>query len=482
MRLSVRSAMLSGCAILALTAAVRLAGQSSDVSEATATFAYTKNMHPLGYSARVVPTDNTVPGSGVFNTDLAFWGNTAVQGTFAGFRLVDVSDPQHPVEVINWTECAGPTNTEGNQGDVSIWGNLVVRSWNSPAPAAGSRCGTWTMAPGEEGVHVIDISDPHQPTVVAFVDTLCGSHTSTIVPDLENDRLLVYSNSAANAIFADPPATCRGFDIIEVPLANPGAASHLRFVPGGAPSAPFTELNTCHDGAVILGTANLVACVGASGAGSQGNGVNVYSIDPADGGAKDNPVWLYHKTTGGISLGHSASFTWDGEILVVGHEPGGGASANCEATDNPLERTFFFVEARTGISAGQFALPRTQTDTENCTTHYYNIVPTDKRYLMVSGNYQSGVSVVDFTDPANAVEIAYADPAPLTDPNSAQGVELGGDWSSYWYNGLIYESDITRGMIIWRLSDQAISGAKKLSHLNPQTQSETFPFKGSAGK
>jgi hypothetical protein len=52
---------------------------------------------------------------------------------------------------------------------------------------------------------------------------------------------------------------------------------------------------------------------------------------------------------------------------------------------------------------------------------------------MVSGNYQSGISVIDLTNPANAREIAYADPAPLVDPNPPVGIELGGDWSTYWY-------------------------------------------------
>jgi hypothetical protein len=66
------------------------------------------------------------------------------------------------------------------------------------------------------------------------------------------------------------------------------------------------------------------------------------------------------------------------------------------------------------------------------------------------------------------------------DPNPPVGIELGGDWSTYWYNGLIYESDITRGLIVWNLSDNAVAGAKKLDHLNPQTQLETFPFKGTA--
>jgi hypothetical protein len=455
-----------------------------NVAEATSTFDYTKNMHPLGYSARTVPLDNTVPGSGVFNSDLAFWGDMAVQGTYGGFRLVDISSSSEPREIVSWQECASNTSTTGNQGDVIIWENLVIRSWNSATPAAGSHCGDWPMAAGEEGIHVIDISDPTNPEVIAFVDIPCGSHTETLVPDLENNRLLVYSNSSANTFLGgtgEPtsPETCRGIDIIEVPLDDPSAASYINFARTGHDDEPVENLHSCHDTSVILGDALLVACAGQTSA-TGGNGISVFTMDPAMGGSKEDPMFLYHKTTGGVSLGHSASFTWDGEIIIVGHEPGGGSGANCEATDNPLERTFFYVDADTGASLGQFTIPRPQTNVENCTTHNFNVVPTDKRYVMVSGNYQSGISVIDFTDPANAREIAYADPAPLVDPNPPVGIELGGDWSTYWYDGRIYESDITRGLLIWKLSDNAVAGARKLGHLNPQTQEFTFPFKGTA--
>jgi hypothetical protein len=496
------------CAALAACAALMPATASAqgDVAAATSTFDYTQNLHPLGYSPRVVPLDNTVPGSGVFNSDLAFQGRMVVQGTYGGFRLIDVTEPDAPSEIVNWTECASNTNTVGNQGDVIVWGDLVFRSWNSGTPAPhypdgttipvtdparfttpGASCGDWPMfrepadpitglpERGQEGVHIIDISDPENPDVIGFVDTPCGSHTETLVPDLENDRLLIYSNSSANTTFGSPapgetPMQCAGIDIINVPLDDPASASYLRFEQAGDPAEE--EHHSCHDTAVILGDANLVACAGT--AGGTNTGVNVFSIDSADGGSKEDPVWLYHKITGGISLGHSAGFTWDGEVLVVGHEPGGGSGAECEATDDPLRRTFFYLEADTGDSLGQFTIPRPQTNVENCTTHNYNIVPTNRKYVMVSGNYQSGISVIDFTDPENAEEIAYADPAPLIDPNPPVGIELGGDWSTYWYNGRIYESDITRGLLIWRLSDPAVAGAMRLDRLNPQTTPFTF--------
>jgi hypothetical protein len=515
-----RFRILVACAVVvtAITVPLTASAVPPTVGQATATFDYTQNLHPVGYSAREVPLDNTVLGAGVFNSDLAFWGRTAVQGTYAGFRLIDVSAPARPKEIVNWTECSAPIPTStgginataGNQGDVIVWGDLIIRSWNSATPAPlypaghplagqtipttdparfttpGAFCGDWPMfrepaadplpERGQEGVHIIDISNPTDPDVIAFVDTPCGSHTETLVPDLANGRLLVYSNSSANTTFGDPspgelPFNCRGIDIIEVPLDDPASASYLRFEPAGDPDEDIEHRHSCHDTAVILGDANFVAC---SGSGGPGNGASVYTIDPAQGGSKEDPKWLYHKVTGGISLGHSASFTWDGEVLVIGHEPGGGSGANCEATDNPLERTFFFVDADTSASIGQFTLPRPQTNVENCTTHNYNIVPLADRYVMVSGNYQSGISVIDFTDPANAEEIAYADPAPLVDPNPPVGIELGGDWSSYWYNGFIYESDILRGLIIWKLSDDAVEDAIKLDRLNPQTTEFTI--------
>jgi hypothetical protein len=510
MSTSVRVLLVAGVAALAAMLPAVASATPPSVAAVTSTFDFSSNMKPLGFSPRPVPLADAAEGHGVFNSDLAFWGTTAVQGTYAGFRLVDISEPGDPTEIVNWTDCASNTNTQGNQGDVIIWGNLVIRSWNSPTPAPlrdgaaipvddparystpGSHCGDWPMfrepaaAPlperGQEGVHIIDISDPTHPDVIGFVDTPCGSHTETLVPDLENGRLLVYSNSSANTTFGVPgtpesPVTCRGIDIVEVPLDDPADASYLRFETTGHEDEPPENLHSCHDTSVILGEANLVACAGQTSA-TGGNGVSVFSMDPADGGSKENPMFMYHKTTGGSSLGHSASFTWDGKYIIVGHEPGGGSGARCDAGDPPVERTFFYVDAETGDSIGQFTIPRLQTTTENCTTHNFNVVPTDKRYVMVSGNYQSGISVIDFTDPTHAKEIAYADPAPLVNPDNPALIELGGDWSTYWYNGFIYESDITRGLLIWKLADRAVAGARHFGHVNPQTQETTFPFRG----
>jgi hypothetical protein len=56
--------------------------------------------------------------------------------------------------------------------------------------------------------------------------------------------------------------------------------------------------------------------------------------------------------------------------------------------------------------------------------------------------------VFDFTDSAHPVEIAFFDRGPL-DPTR---LITGGYWSTYWYNGYIYGTEIARGLDIFRLT------------------------------
>jgi hypothetical protein len=421
-----------------------------------ADFATTPNMHFQGFSP--------FPGTATpftANSDLAFWGRHAFQGHYNGFRIVDVSSPSRPREVF-FQECFG------DQGDVVVWDDILIRSWNSPAPA-GRTCDGQPVAEGFEGLHVFDVSNLRDPQLVASVELECGSHTATVAPDRRNDRLIVYSNVSSG---------CDFIDVVEVPLDDPASSHLLRTEPLEGPVTPGVAVG-CHDMGVILGDANLAACASA-------DATNVFDIgrNRFPGGSLEDPAFLYTirepgvgDLTQGSGRWHSATFSWDGKTILLGWEPGGGAAPRCTATGTVLpggvvqtdtHKSMFFYDARTGAKLGQFVLPRPQTVEENCTIHNYNVVPTSRRDVVVAGNYQSGISVVDFTDPARAVEIAYADPAPLV-PTA-----LGGDWSTYWYNGRIYESDITRGLLVWKLSDHAVAGARRLDHLNPQTQETTL--------
>jgi hypothetical protein len=478
LRLSLTLAIVfSGIVMLASGASAVPPG----AAQATSSFDYTKNMHPQGYSA--FPNTPNFPGQTfTANSDLAFWGKHAFQGHYRGFRILNISAPAKPRE-ISFTECFG------NQGDVVVWKDILVRSWNSPATGTGSSqlsCDGEPVALGFEGLHIFDISDKTDPELVGEVELSarpeadmpgCGSHTATLVPDVENGRLLVYNQTSGGNTLLPPGMTeCDWLDVIEVPLDDPGAASFLH-------REPLEGGHAAHDSAVILGDVNLAAV-------ASGHMSNVFDIGDNQwpGGSPEDPILRFTieepgvcNTGGPLCNGnwHSAGFTWDGEVIILGWEPGGGAAPECEATDPDVKKSWFFYDSSDGSKLGQFVLPRPQTATENCTIHNYNVVPTNKRYVLVGGNYQAGISVVDFTDPANAEEVAYADPAPLPgDPVSGQPGQLGGDWSTYWYNGRIYESDITRGLIVWKLSDRVVAGARKLDHLNPQTSETSFELKG----
>src|SRR4029453_7058750 len=77
-----------------------------------------------------------------------------------------------------------------------------------------------------------------------------------------------------------------------------------------------------------------------------------------------------------------------------------------------------------------------------------SLIPVPGRDIMVQAWYQGGISVMDFTDPDHAVEIAYFDRGPV----DAKVLANGGVWSSYWYNGRIYAAEIARGLDVLELT------------------------------
>ena len=97
----------------------------------TADRPHSQNMHLIGSSLRAGAVTGPPPvGPGTVpwdtrNTDLAFWGKTAIQGRYDGFRVIDIKAPGNPRELA-FFPCVSP------QGDVGVYGNLVFRSVDSP--------------------------------------------------------------------------------------------------------------------------------------------------------------------------------------------------------------------------------------------------------------------------------------------------------------------------------------------------------------
>jgi len=423
---------------------------------------HTNNMHALGHSPHPA-TFHDPDGVRHINSDISFWGTYAFNGNYDGFRIIDISDPEAPVEVSH-------PSCNGDQGDIFVWENILVRSWNSKKATA-RLCDGQTVPARWEGVHVFDISDKAHPHLVTSVTLPCGSHTLTGARD--GDRLIVYSNNSSSAGCVDGTRANDDpvgdfMDVIEVPL---GAPQNARLLHREELAGPATDVRTgCHDAGLILGEVNLLACASA-------DTINVFDVgaNATPGGSLADPVLLYTISEPGVGQAgtngrwHSAAFTGDGKVIVAGWEPGGGSAAECESTDPDVDKSAFFYDAATGAKLGQWVLPRAQDGApgviENCTIHNYNVVPVRSgRYVLVAGNYQAGTWVVEFTDPANPQTLGWSDP-PVIIPE-----DTGGAWSSYWYNNFIYESSITQGLNVFRFSGSPTAGAIRLDHLNPQTQ------------
>jgi hypothetical protein len=269
------------------------------------------------------------------------------------------------------------------------------------------------------------------------------------VPDPARDNHYLYVGGSSG--------TCQGMDIVRIKISDPNDATYV----GRA-----LAQRQCHDNNVIMGNVNLAMCAG-------GNGFSVFrfdpSIDPASPGGIEQPTLLYSRQVAGVGIAHSGSFSYDGKVLIFGHEPGGGTSPQCQATSSQVNRTLFFYEPETGTQLGTLIQPRPQLNTENCTWHNFNVVPTYKGRTAIVGSYQMGITAIDFTDPAAPQQFAFADPAPLVPTRT------GGDWATYWHNGKLYEADIRRGLLIWDLDDERENRARTLTgDHNPQTQMTSF--------
>src|SRR5690606_2449497 len=350
-----------------------------------------------------------------------------------------------------------------------------------------------------QGVRVFDISDIANPVQVAAVQTCRGSHTHTLVTDPDDaDNVYVYVSGTAGPRPATTMAGCNNnpasgenpsrwrIEVIEVPLAAPetaavvseprlftdpdtGAINGLQNSPpaprhpsgGGWSPSPVTD--ACHD---ITAFPEIGLAAGAC----EGNGILVDITDP------ENPVRIDEVADPNFAYWHSATLSNDGTKVVFTDEWGGGVQPRCRDTDREewgADAIFDIVDGQMQF-ASYHKLPVPQTTRENCVAHNGSLVPVPGRDIMVQAWYQGGISLVDFTDSANPVEIAFFDRGPISDTS----LVLGGFWSAYWYDGEVYGSEIARGFDVFglvpseHLSAAEIAAAREvhLDEFNAQHQ------------
>ncbi len=397
------------------------------------------------------------------NTDMAFTKDMLVAGSYHGFNIYRLEEDGFP-NLMTSVVCPG------GQGDVSVVGDLLIMSVQDTRGRLDCGLQGVDPEPNEErfrGIRLFDISNPEMPIQVGAVQTCRGSHTHSVVEGPTSDGKIIVFNSGTSSIrdqeemvdcFEDIPGDDRTalfrIDVIEIPIDNPSNSKII-----DSPTV-FADLETgviaglwrggdhgdetqeteitdqCHD-ITVFPSASL-----AAGACS-GNGILFDISDPT------KPKRIDDVTDTGFAYWHSATFNNEGTKVLFTDEWGGGGRARCRAWD-PIN---WGANAIYDIVDGQlqfrshFKMPAPQKETENCVAHNGAIIPVPGRDIFVQAWYQGGISVIDFTDSSNPIEIAYFDRGPILEDE----LITGGFWSVYYYEGTIYGTEITRGLDVFKL-------------------------------
>ncbi len=397
------------------------------------------------------------------NTDMAFSGDILVAGSYHGFNIYRLGKDGIP-ELLSSVVCPG------GQGDVSIVGDLLIMSVEQLRGRVD--CGLegiqQDVSPERfRGIRIFDISDLTRPVQVGAVQTCRGSHTHSVVATPDNGRkIIVYNSGTADVrdekelagCFDESPGDYRTalfrVDVIEIPVDDPAKARIVgspavfadpekgvmaglwRGGEHGDDTQETSQTDHCHD---ITAFPELGIAAGAC----SGNGILFDISDPMQ------PKRIHEVIDTGFAYWHSATFNNDGTKVIFTDEWGGGSRPRCLAYD-PInwgaDAIYDIVDGKL-VFRGYFKMPAPQTEQENCVAHNGSIVPVPGRDIFVQAWYQGGVSVVDFTDSAKPVEIAYFDRGPI----DAEHLVGGGYWSAYWYRGRVYGTEIVRGLDVFKL-------------------------------
>ncbi len=172
---------------------------------------------------------------GSTNSDMAFTGKYAIQGSYNGFQVWDISNPSNPT-------LATAYYCPASQSDVSVYRNLLFVSGegNSGRIDCGDQGVKDTVSAERlRGIRIFDITDIKNPKYIANVQTCRGSHTHTVLEDpKDKENVYIYVSGSAGVrspnelpgcVSATPDKNPNSalfrIEVIKVPLANPERAA-----------------------------------------------------------------------------------------------------------------------------------------------------------------------------------------------------------------------------------------------------------------
>jgi hypothetical protein len=414
-----------------------------------------------------------------------------------GLRIFDISDIAHPRNVGNVQTCRGShTHTvlvdprDRENVYVYISGSAPVRS---STELAGCVAGMPSKDPNSAWFRIevikVPLAHPEQAAVVSSPRIF----NNLVAPPKHGET--AEDSAAAAKDLAEAKATGGFTGVIrgKEEVINPRLTTMLldsivkarqgTGAPTGVDSAALRQALPALIASLFVGTQpdsgsgptqchdiTVYPAIGLAGGACAGYGLLLDIRDPA------HPQRIGAVSDSNFSYWHSATFNNDGTKILFSDEWGGGGQPKCRKTD-PHEwgaDAIFTIANRKMQFQSYYKLPAPQTPQENCVAHNGSLIPIPGRDVMVQAWYQGGLSVFDWTDAAHPKEIAFFDRGPVDSTEMASG----GYWSTYWYNGVIVGSEISRGLDIFELKPSAfisqneIDAAKSvhLNYLNTQGQ------------
>ncbi|HJU75987.1 MAG TPA: hypothetical protein VJ717_19750 [Gemmatimonadaceae bacterium] len=388
-----------------------------------------------------------------------------------GVRIFDISDIGNPKLIANVQTCRGShthTVVEDPKDKENVYiyvsGSFVVRS---PNELAGCVRETPDKNPESSLFRIevikVPLANPAAAAIVAspriFNDLVAPPRHGEAQEDILANRRRVDSARAAGGFIASVNGVDQiiGGGFLRSLLDSLVKVRGGTGAPTGADSATLrTNLQSIVDkivgaqgpqqrtGPTQCHDITVYPALGLAGGACEGYGFLLDISDPV------NPRRIGAVADSNFAYWHSATFNNDGTKILFSDEWGGGGGPKCRANDPKAwgANAIFSIENRRMVFKSYYKLPAVQTPFENCVAHNGSLIPIPGRDVMVQSWYQGGISVFDWTDPANPKEIAFHDRGP-TDSTRLGG---GGSWSVYWYNGAMYSSEIARGFDVFELT------------------------------
>lgn len=359
---------------------------------------------------------------------MSFEGRRLVVDSGAGFWIARLARDRPFVRLKTTYVC--PTSHDRT---VSLWRGFVIHSGIRERDSTSPGCNDTNPKVTRGGIRIVDARDHEQPREVRFIEPSCsrGSPGHALLP--VGDRTYIY-------------------DVWEIPYCDPTRPEPLymkvlKFNPARprrahAVSTPGSEATEGCDRMTVHVARRLLAC-------SAINRITLFDIsDPP------NPRAV------GVAALHAGflwegSFTWDGDYFVVGQY--------IQGTDRCDVIILDVRDPAAPVEVGRMDPPRAQAT--GCHFPFsVSVLPTkdERRYLALVGWTDSGMSLIDFSDPSTPEEIAAY-------------------WGSsihfaYWYNGRIYAISRSKpsGVYVFKLDGAGPHTMNYLKRFYPHTQYADF--------